>query len=168
MFLVYLCLRVKSETSWMSEPLHRQFQKRITCVCGKQRNTHTMKTDFYILYWNRSYPGFNWNDCGNSSLVLFTLFRLDTRNFSPCFPSCPAFCPLQIITAASNNTSPTCCVPAGRGRGSCKREKKKNSLCHQEFYWAQIDFTTLRWTAVSSWFRQLSMYQRSRKANASY
>lgn len=119
-----------------------------------------------MLFWNRSYSSFNWSDSANHSLVLVALFRLETHhtiNFSSCFLSCPAFCPLQIITAASNNTSPTRCVPAGRGRGICKR--KKNSLCHQEFYWTQIDFTTLRWTAVSSWFRQLSVYWRPRKAN---
>lgn len=93
-----------------------------------------------MLLWNRSCSAFYWSHSAHSSLVLFALYRLYTRNFSPCILSCPAFFPLQIITAASNNTSPTCCVPAGRGRGSRKRKKKtayviRNFTGHRSTLW---------------------------------
>lgn len=163
------CISVWKGTSWKAQQhgsLNHSTDKKMDTIYVQYTKKKHKETMIFICYIGISYSSFNWRDCANSSLVLFALFRLYTRNFSPCFLSCPAFCPLQIITAASNNTSPTCCVPAGRGRGSHKREK--NSLCHQEFYWAQIHFTTLRWTAASSWFRQLSMYWRSQKANTSY
>lgn len=134
--MVYLYLSVKGhimkrKTACQSKPLLTVSTKYGYPMCAQK---------LYMLCWNGSYSSFN---CANSSLVLFALFRL----YCTLEASRPAFCHAQLSARFRSLPLPaTIHLPHTVSLQELPEvaTKEKNSLCHQEFYWAQIDYTTLR------------------------